>query len=189
MDDANGAPVEGRFVDPAQALRAVGIHAGTVVADIGTGTGAYALPLARLLGDNGRVYAIDIQQDLLTKLANEAKRQGLDTIEVIWGDADRAGGTKLADNSVDMVLLSNTLFQLEAKDVALTEARRILKPEGQLVIIDWSESFNGLGPHKDDVVTSEQARKLAEGAGFTFSKEFAAGAHHYGLLYTNTNNA
>lgn len=183
MNDSEGG--KDRFVDPVQVVREIGVHAGSRVADIGTGSGAYALALAKVVGDEGRVYAIDVQKEMLTRLANEASKRGLKNIDTVWADVDRSGGSKLADRSVDMVLFSNVLFQLEAKDIALLEARRILKKDGHCAIIDWSYSFNGMGPHKDEVVTVDTAKELARVAGFTLKRDFAAGTHHYGLIFTN----
>lgn len=184
MDSAPA--LESRFVDPAQIVRALSVRPGLRVADVGAGSGVYALALARAVGEEGRVYAIDVQKDMLTRLANEVSRLGLKNVEIIWGDVDRAGGSKIADASVDIALLSNVLFQLEAKDTALLEMFRILKPGGILAIIEWSDSFNGMGPHRDEVVLPQQAKQLADAAGFALKKEFSAGAHHYGLMFTRT---
>lgn len=173
-----------RFVDPVHVMREIGVHVGSRVADIGAGSGAYALALGKIVGDEGRVYAIDVQKDMLTRLSNEASKRGLKNIDTVWADMDRSGGSKLADHSVDLVLFSNVLFQLEAKDIALLEARRILKPGGTCAIVDWSDSFNGMGPHKDEVVTADRAKELALAAGFTLKRDFIAGAHHYGLIFT-----
>ncbi len=89
----------------------------------------------------------------------------------------------MADRHLDLVLISNLLFQLEDKPAALKEAWRILKPTGRLAVIDWSESFGGMGPHKKAVVKKEQALLFAREAGFELIKEFDAGAHHYGLIF------
>ena len=65
----------------------------------------------------------------------------------------------------------------------MAEAKRILRSNGRLAVIDWSESFGGLGPQKGDVVKKETAIQLAKTAGFALQKEFEAGAHHYGLIF------
>mgnify|MGYP003395695789 CR=1 FL=1 len=83
---------------------------------------------------------------------------------------------------MDVVIISKTLKKKVNKYEALHEARRILKTAGKLAIIDWSESYSGMGPTKSDVVQKEAALELARMAGFTLMNEFAAGAHHYGLL-------
>lgn len=153
------------------------------VADFGAGSGAYVFAIAEQLAGHGVVYAIDIQKDLLRRIANEAHHRHVHGVEVIWADLEVPGASKLADKSIDIVLISNALFQLEDKSAPFIEAKRILKPAGILGVIDWSESFGGLGPTAAHVVTREKARQLAEWAGFALVREFPAGAHHYGLVF------
>jgi len=176
----------GSFANPSRNVAQMGIVVGMQVADFGAGSGAYVLALAPLVGASGRIYAIEVQQDLLRKIKNTTDEQGHKNIDVIWGNFERPNGSKLADESVDMVVLSNTLFQLDDKRGAILEASRVLRPGGQLTVIDWSESFGGMGPQKIDVVTKENAKELCESSGFTLLREFEAGAHHYGLIYRKT---
>lgn len=171
------------FANPNKNVMQIGISSGMKVADFGAGSGAYTLALAPLVGAGGRVYAVEVQQDLLKKIKNTTESQGHKNIDVIWGDFERPNGSKLAERCVDMVIISNTLFQLDDKRGALLEANRVLHSGGQLVVIDWSESFGGMGPQKSDVVTKESAKEMCIDAGFVFSKEFDAGSHHYGLIY------
>jgi ubiquinone/menaquinone biosynthesis C-methylase UbiE len=170
------------FAHPGRNLKALGIEPGMLIADFGAGSGAYVLEAAQLLKKSGRVYAIDVQKDLLRRIHTEAHRQGIDqTIEFIWGDLEGAGGSKIADGILDLVLISNLLFQVPDKPAILREARRILKPTGRVVLIDWSESFGGMGPVRQAVVGKDAALALARVAGFDLLREFPAGAHHYGL--------
>lgn len=174
------------FAHPHRNVEMLGIQAGQTIVDFGAGSGAYVLAIAQKLRGMGHVYAIDVQQDLLRKIKNEAHKMGLKNIEIIWGDVESPNGSKMADAHVDLVLISNLLFQVEAKSAVLAEARRILHKGGRLAIIDWSESYRGMGPHKKDVVQKEKAIVLAEEQGFELVSEFEAGAHHYGLLFRPT---
>ncbi len=171
------------FAHPPRNVHALGIETGMKVADFGSGGGAYALLISQRLADSGHIYAIDVQRDLLRRIHNEAKRKGVRNLSIIWGDLERPGGSKLADGSLDFVLISNLLFQIERKEAVVTEAARILRNGGRLAIIEWSDSFNGMGPVQEDVVTKEKALALAREAEFDFIREFVAGAHHYGLLF------
>lgn len=171
------------FAHPVRNITALGIEPGMTVADFGAGSGAYTLRLAEHLAGAGHVYAIDVQRDLLKRIHNEAQRRKLHTVRVIWADVEGPGGSKLADQSVDLVLMSNLLFQLDEKPRVFAEAMRIVRPHGRLAVIDWADSFGNMGPTKDAVVKKETARSLAETAGFTLDREFAAGAHHYGLIF------
>ena len=171
------------FADPKDNLKNLNIREGLQVADFGTGSGFYAIELARRVGSTGRVYAIDVQKDLLTKLQNKAKDEHLTNIEVIWGDLDTLGGTKLADNLLDAALISNVLFQSEHKVNLIAEAARILKQGGEVIVIDWSESFGGLGPQPAHVFKASEAEVMFAKSGFAMVKSFEAGEHHWGLLF------
>jgi ubiquinone/menaquinone biosynthesis C-methylase UbiE len=130
----------------------------------------------------GRVYAVDIQQALLSKLKNQAAKEGLYNVEVIWGDIDKLNGTKLRTASLDLAILGNILFQLENRQAVADEVKRILKAGGRAAVIDWEDSFGGIGPAPDRVVTKAKAQSLFEKNGFHLDKEISAGSHHYGLV-------
>lgn len=178
----HGASALQDFADPIRNVRALGIEHGMKVADFGAGSGAYALAIAEHLCGSGTVYAIDVQKDLLRRIATNAHKRGLKNIELIWADLELPGSSKIHNHTVDIVLISNLLFQVPDKKVPLEEARRIVKKNGRIVIIDWSESFGGLGPHKDDVCTKTAAKAIASQTGLRVMEEFDAGAHHYGLV-------
>lgn len=171
------------FSDPIKVVESIGIVPGMEVADFGAGSGHYVLSTAKLLMSSGRVYAVDIQKDLLTKLKNVASKQGLYNIEVVWGDVEKPNGTKLRDSSIDLVFLSNIMFQLEKKEDAIKEAKRILKPDGKICVIDWSDSFNGLGPQPKMVFTKDKAVSMFGTMGFAVDREVSAGSHHYGIIF------
>lgn len=170
------------FTNPENNIRELGVHEGMIVADLGAGTGAYTVPLAELVGESGRVYAVEVQKDFLSNIKNAAATQGLKNVELIWGDIERPLGTKIKEGSADAVVISNVLFQAEDKAGLLREANRILKTGGKMLLVDWKESFGGLGPSKESVVPADTARKMCEEQGFVLKKDFDAGEYHYGLV-------
>lgn len=171
------------FVDPTKVIQTFNIKEGSKFADFGAGTGAFSLSAASLVGSTGTVYAIDIQRDILLKLKETSIQAGITNTKFLWCDFEILGATKLPDNSLDIVLMSNTLFQLEDKLGALNEAYRVLKPSGSLYIIDWSESFNGMGPSQDLIIGKDEAQSLAKSAKFNLTDTFEPGDHHYGLHF------
>src|SRR3989338_3326259 len=118
------------FAHPARNVAAFPIAAGDIVADFGAGSGAYTFEIAKALEGGGKVYAIDVQSELLRRIRNEAHAKGLSNVETVWGDISRPHGTKIGNNIVDVVLVSNVLFQLEHPKAAFDEARRLLKLQG-----------------------------------------------------------
>lgn len=171
------------FSDPNQNITQLGLQPGMKVADLGSGTGYYSLEAARLVGDKGRVFAVDIQKELLTRLRNNAHKQGVYNIEVVWGDLERLGGTKLREAFIDVVVASNVFFQLEDQKTLALEIKRILKPGGLACVIDWfGNHSNVASPHKSPVFTEESIKAIFEREGFIFERSFQAGSHHRGLL-------
>ncbi len=174
------------FSDPLSILDSLGVSPGMTVGDFGTGEGAYARELAKRVQKDGTVYAFDVQKDLVTRLVAQAKEAKIYNLNVIWADLDEPKSTTLADASLDAAVITNVLFQSEHKEIFIKEAMRVLRNNGRLLIVDWSDSFGHLGPHPERVITKDTARRLAESVGLTFDKEIAAGEHHYALLFRKT---
>jgi len=170
------------FAAPRVNIAQLELREGMKVADLGAGSGHYTIEAAKKVGEGGRVYAIEVQKDLLARITNLAQGEHLDNVEVIWGDVEERGGTKLKDGSVDAVIISNILFQVENKKGLIEEAYRILKSKGKMLVIDWIDSYGGMGPPADSVVSSGEAVRLCEDAGLSLEKEFSAGAHHFGFI-------
>ena len=159
------------------------IHEGERVADFGAGSGFYIPLLSAAVGPSGRVFACEIQRPLVEKLGSFARSKGLGNVDPLWCDLEAIRGIKIADQALDAAILVNTLFQLDNKDAAVTEMARTLKHHAVMHVIDWSESFGGLGPAVGSVITKDAAIALFESHGFQFEREYPAGEHHYGLAF------
>tara|TARA_B100000745_G_scaffold200189_1_gene132050 strand:+ start:1708 stop:2505 length:798 start_codon:yes stop_codon:yes gene_type:complete len=171
------------FSEPKKNVKRLGFQEGMKVADFGSGSGEYTLALVDVVGQSGVVYSVDIQKNLLTRTQNAAVEKGYENIEIVWGDIESVDGVKLKDELLDGVLLSNTLFQVDNKIHTIKEAYRVLKPGGILAIIDWNESYGGIGPPQQSILTSAEANLICNDNGFIAKGTFDAGEHHYGLLF------
>lgn len=170
------------FSDPQKNISQISIPLGTIVADFGSGSGHYVKAIARTVGDSGKVYAVDVQKELLLKVKNECVSEGLRNVEVIHGDLEKPNGTHLRDGSMGMVLMSNILFQVSDPKALFKEAQRILSSGGILLIVDWMETVEGVGPKQDHIVPKSRVEDIAHEFGFQVMKEIDAGAHHYGIV-------
>ncbi len=170
------------FSKPARNIGHLVLSPGEHVADFGAGSGFHSIAAAEFVGPGGVVYAVDIQQELLRRIATLAREPG-HTIRVIRGDLEERGGSMLPEKSVSAVIAANILFQIEKKEQFVEEIRRVLCPGGKALVIDWKDSYNNIGPHPESVVSEEAARSLFEKAGFVFEKEVPnVGEHHYGFI-------
>jgi len=173
------------FSDPQKNIESFGLSVGTSVADLGAGTGFYTMAAARAVGEGGRVYAVDIQADLLARIKAQAHQAHLNMIEVVHGDIEKIGGTRLRDGSVDAALVCNVMFQLENKEEFVQEVKRIVKPGGRVLVINWTDSFGGMGPQENKIIHADEVNELFTQAGFSFVANMSAGDHHYGLIFRN----
>ncbi len=172
------------FSDPNTIIPQLHIPLGSAVADLGAGTGVYSFLVSKVVGPTGKVYACDVQKDMLTRLENEIKDRGITNIQTVWSNVENHQGTKLRDESIDWVIVANVLFQVENRDAMIKEIARILKPDGTVLLVDWAESFGNLGPHQNEVINTIEAEKKFSAAGFRKSPQtIEAGSHHYGIIF------
>ena len=115
----------------------------------------------------------------------KSKLENLLNIEYIWSDLEMPQGSKLKDDFVDFVLITNILHQASQKENILAEAHRILRTHGHLAIIDWQEGeqTKGFGPSNEIRIAKDVAAHLATNQSFSLVQEFHAGNYHYGILF------
>lgn len=170
------------FSNPEQNVAQLDLRDGMRVADFGAGTGFYSRAASKRVGNSGKVYAIEIQKDFVKKLEDDLKNWHISNVECIWGDIESLGGTKLADSSMDLIIISNILFQVEDKFGLIDEVKRVLKPNGQVLLVDWSDSFSGMGPDINNIIKKDKAIELFNKRGLKFLKDIIVGDHHYGII-------
>jgi len=173
------------FTDPVKNLRAFGLREDSIVADLGAGTGYYTLAAGTMV-PRGKVYAVEIAKDFLTTIKNRVQEARLGNVEILWGNVENSGGTRIGDAVLDAVIASNILFQVEDKNKFIEEIKRILKPDGRVLLVDWSVESSGT-PREPVIrlkgaISMDKAREMFEQKGFTFERGIDAGAHHYGMI-------
>ncbi len=173
----------GGFLNPQKILAELEIQAPAKIADFGCGHGYFSIPLAKIVGDEGLIYAVDVLQDALNEVISKAQGLGIKNIETIRGNLEIPGGSKIPDNSCDMVLLANILYQSQKKADIIKEANRVVRPGGNLTIIDWQTTGQNLTADSGWRISQEEAQRLAEENNFSLERTFDAGQYHYGLVF------
>ncbi len=179
----------GGFLEPEKIVRYFDLEKGDHVADFGAGHGFFTIPMAEIVGGNGKIYAIDIQKSVLDVIRAKARIKHLLNIEPVWADLDELGGSHFKDNFMDFVVVANILFQAEKKDMIMREAYRILRQGGRMAAVEWDLPENieiskyQVGPPQNLRLKKETVKDLALQAGFKLDREFSAGSYHYGLLF------
>jgi ubiquinone/menaquinone biosynthesis C-methylase UbiE len=171
------------FVVPDVVVSHFHLKPGDIIADFGAGSGFFLKALSTRVGFEGKVFACEIQKRLVEKVSETVRTLGLTNVYPLWCDLEESNGIKIKDETLDVGLLINTLFQIENKEAGITEMARTLRSGGRLLIIDWTDSANGMGPIADHVMTARDTAALCESYGFVLENEFPAGSHHYGLAF------
>ena len=171
------------FFNPANVVNILGVSEGMRVADFGCGSGHFTILFGKKVGKDGRVSALDIQEQPLEAVREKAKVEGLSNIETIRGNLEVMGGSSLPEGSQDMVFMANILFQNNKKGDVIKEGRRVLKDGGRLVLIEWKKGAGGFGP--PDALRTDAAtlQGLVSGEGLTFEKTVEVGRYHMGLMF------
>lgn len=153
------------------------------VADLGCGSGYMSFAAARLVGERGAVYAVDVQKAVLEQIKREARAENILNIQTVWADLEVAGSTKIPSQSVDAALLVNVLYQIKDKKPLFAEARRLLKPGGVCLVVDWKQGDTSIGPPAEKRLKLDDISTLAVSAGFVGQGRIEAGAFHNAEVY------
>ena len=121
----------------------VGISQGQTVLDYGCGPGAFTIPCARIVGEKGKVYALEVRPEALKRVKEKAEGEGLDNIETILADSSMLA-TGLSDMSMDVILIYDVMHTISEKMVLLEELHRILKRNGLLSIFPMHVGTDGM---------------------------------------------
>ena len=173
-------PTRDLYQKPDEVMKALAIRAGEVVADIGAGSGYFTMRLARAVGEAGRVYAVDISPDMVRHLNHRLRDAGVHNVVTVLCDPD---DPLLPDASVDRFLIVDTWHHIEGQPKYLGLLKRMLKPGGQVVHIDFQKRDLPVGPPvgmkiaRDDLVTQ------METAGFRLTAEHGFLPYQYFLVF------
>jgi len=145
----------------------MGVRPGATVADIGAGDGFFTSRLARSVGGNGRVFAVDIDDAVMARLRKRLQEDGIDNVTIVKGALD---DPKLPEATLDAALIVNAYHEMEQHQLILAALRRALKPDGRLVIVEPVTASRRGRPRADEAksheIDPEYVLQDARAAGF-----------------------
>ncbi len=159
------------FLNPKKVIDEISLPEEASIADFGCGSGGWVIPLAKKMKD-GKIYALDVLKEALSALKGKAEMEKVYNIRTVQCDVER--GTDLQKGALDLVIMSNLLFQVDDKDAVIEEGKRVLRREGKLLVVDWIV--------KEDDAEIKIDKKI-KGKGFSFIKKIEAGSQHFAVLY------
>lgn len=175
-------------LNPQSVLEEVSLEKGDIVADLGCGAGHFVIPAAKIVGEEGKVFAIDILPKPLEAVLGLANLNHLQNIVVKRANLEQKGSVKeiLEGELLDCAILSDVLFANNDKAAIINEAASNLKSAGQLIIIDWLKSYHPAAAPEKLLVDPQKVTELCAENGLEFKKELEVGEEHWGKLFKKT---
>ncbi len=156
-------PIRRKKLPPKQTLLNLGLSDGDIIADIGCAIGYFSLPASDIVGDSGKVYAIDISKAMLDVLKNKINENNITNITLIQSKEYDFG---LDENSVNFAFMCNVLHEIENKERFLNEIKNILNNNGKISIIEWAKKETEFGPPIDHRLSRQECNELLINNGF-----------------------
>jgi len=168
-----------KWQNPEAILADIGLRPGLTFIDIGCGGGFFALPAARMVGENGKVYGLDINPRSITSLKELATRESLTNLDLTVGKAEEL---VICEQCADIIFFGIVLHDFQDPSKVLDNARRMVKSTGRLVNLDWKKEPMKLGPPAKIRFSQETASRLIEAAGFIVETVKDSGPYHYMVI-------
>ena len=152
---------------PDEALQAIGIRRGMVVADVGAGSGVMTFKMAKLVGPSGKVYAVDIQPQMLEILQTRAQRDKVTNVQTVL---DTVSDPKLPAGAIDLILLVDVYHEFSQPQAMLDHMREALKPNGRLVLLEYRKEDPSVPILPDHKMSVAEVKAEVEPEGFQFDQ-------------------
>ena len=173
-------PARDAYQKPDEVLKALGLRRGESVADIGSGSGYFTLRLAAAVGPTGRVYGVDVDPDMVRHLNRRVRDNGVaNVVSILAADDDPL----LQDASVDRFFVCDTWHHIEDQAKYLGLMKRMLRPGGEVVMIDFKKEATPLGPPLEMRIARAALVEQMQAAGFRLATEHAFLPYQYFLVF------
>jgi arsenite methyltransferase len=173
-------PKRDAYQKPHEVFSALAIKPSEVIADIGAGSGYFTFRLAHHVGDNGKIYGVDVSPDMILHLNRRIRDLKAINVVSILADPD---DPLLADGSIDRFFFSDSWHHIENHTKYLSLIKKMLKPGGEVVMIDFHKKELPVGPPMQMKIAREDLIKEMEANGFRLAKEHTFLPYQYFLVF------
>ena len=170
-----------KWQNPESILAEMGLRTGMTFIDIGCGQGFFTIPAANIVGDTGKVYALDVNQTNIDRLREKVFAAGLTNVILKTGKAE---DLIICDACADIIFFGIVLHDFENPLKVLENAHGMLKQTGKLVNLDWKKEPMDIGPPLHIRFDEEKAKQLIESSGFKVQVTKKSGLYHYIIIAT-----
>lgn len=171
-------PTRMEELKPEDTLRRIGLQENHVLSDIGAGSGIFAIPAAKITSNT--VYALDINEDMLSLINDKAKREGITNIETVKVENEHFN---LDSHTVDIAILVTVFHEIDNKSLFLSEVKRILNGDGKIAVIEFHKRNTPMGPRFEHRLGKGDLIKCFEDIEFVPYREFDLGENFYCLVF------
>lgn len=173
-------PKRDNYQKPQEVLAALDLKAGETIADIGAGSGYFTFHIAHHVGPKGRVYAVDVSPDMIRHINRRIRELKTKNVVSILADPD---DPLLPERSVNRFFICNVWHHIESQARYLSLLKRMLRPAGEIVMIDFHKKELPFGPPLQMKIAREDLIKQMEDNGFRLSREHAFLPYQYFLVF------
>lgn len=172
-------PERRRWQNPEKILTDIGLEPDMTFIDTGCGDGFFALPAAHMVGPNGKVIAVDINENAIRRLRQQALEEGLSQLSA---EVRAAEETIACEGCADFVFFGINLHDFNDPVKVIQNAKKMLRPSALLVDLDWKPEPMPFGPPLGKRFSADKARQLIESAGLHIASVAEAGPYHYMVI-------
>jgi ubiquinone/menaquinone biosynthesis C-methylase UbiE len=167
--------------EPDKAIAALAISPGATVADVGAGSGYITVRLAAAVGPRGRVYATDVQPEMIAKLTERVRAANFQNVTPIISATDDA---RLPEGSIDLILMVDVYHELATPQRMLQQLKRALKPSGRLVLLEYRKEDPSIPIREEHKMTVGDAKAEVEAEGYRLASVIETLPRQHILIFT-----
>jgi len=166
------------LLPPEKTLLSLGLQSGDIMADIGCGIGYFSIPASKILGTSGKVFALDISQEMLKEVEKKIIELNISNIKTILTDGDKL---ELKNFGINFAFVSHVIHEIEGKEKFLEEIKSILVDKGRIAIVEWQKINAEFGPPKEHRIDKADLIQILKDLDFHNISDIDIGENFYGI--------